>query len=177
VMIPKLEKGGRDTTFRSMFLFGVSYAIASISCTFGVFTAAVIGAFDRENALTGIFQFLAYGLGMAVVLVALTVSIALARQGLLRTLRSAMRYVDKLAGVFMILSGLFLVLEAITQLRQSSNGLVDRVGSLATDLQRWINDLGTTRLGIALGCVIAAAAARVLWVRRHGASPATTESR
>ena len=33
VSLPHLEKGGRDRTFRSMYLFGVSYAIASLGCT------------------------------------------------------------------------------------------------------------------------------------------------
>ena len=33
VRLPRLEQGGRKRTVGSMFLFGVSYAIASIGCT------------------------------------------------------------------------------------------------------------------------------------------------
>jgi cytochrome c-type biogenesis protein len=37
--IPKLSRGGRDGSLGSMFLFGVSYAVASLSCTIGPFLA------------------------------------------------------------------------------------------------------------------------------------------
>jgi cytochrome c biogenesis protein CcdA len=40
ISIPKLQKGGQDGTLPSMFLFGVSYAVASLSCTIGPFRAA-----------------------------------------------------------------------------------------------------------------------------------------
>jgi cytochrome c-type biogenesis protein len=172
ILIPKLERGGKDGSFRSMFLFGVSYAIASISCAFGVFSAAIIGAFDRTDALSAVVQFLVYGMGMAVVLVSLTITMALTKQGLLKVLRRAMRYVDTIAGVFMIASGLFLVVEAVTQLRRTSNAAVDGVGGWANQLQGLITDIGTTRIGIALACVIAAAAFWVTRARRRVTSDA-----
>ena len=76
VSLPHLEKGGRDRTFRSMYLFGVSYAIASLGCTLPVFVATVSGTMRRHDTLSGIVVYVAYGLGMAVVLMSLTVAIA-----------------------------------------------------------------------------------------------------
>ena len=37
VALPRLDRGGRSRRFRSMVLFGVSYAIASLGCTLPVF--------------------------------------------------------------------------------------------------------------------------------------------
>ncbi len=39
--VPRLDKGGRTRGLWSMFLFGVSYAIASLSCTIGPFTTSL----------------------------------------------------------------------------------------------------------------------------------------
>ena len=41
VPLPRLDRGGRTRGLGSMFVFGVSYAIASISCTLPVFLAQV----------------------------------------------------------------------------------------------------------------------------------------
>src|SRR5690606_41075221 len=35
VRLPRLDRGGRERTVRSMFVFGVSYAITSIGCKIG----------------------------------------------------------------------------------------------------------------------------------------------
>ena len=39
VRLPRLDRGGRERTIGSMFVFGVSYAIASIGCTLPLFLA------------------------------------------------------------------------------------------------------------------------------------------
>src|SRR5262249_55828219 len=50
---PKLERGGQDRTITSMFVFGVSYAIASVGCSVGIFIAVVLGSFTRDSFLAG----------------------------------------------------------------------------------------------------------------------------
>ena len=51
IRIPKLQKGGQDGTLPSMFLFGVSYAVASLSCTIGPFLAVTTSTFRSESWL------------------------------------------------------------------------------------------------------------------------------
>src|SRR3546814_17980746 len=63
VRLPKLERGGKDRSGQSMFVFGVSYAVASISCALPLFTNAVAGTFRRENLPSSIAVFVAYSLG------------------------------------------------------------------------------------------------------------------
>ena len=90
--LPRLDKGGRTRGLWSMFVFGISYAIASLSCTIGPFTAVVATTFSRASVASGVATFVAYGVGMALLLMVLTVSLALARQGVLVKLRRAMPY-------------------------------------------------------------------------------------
>src|ERR687897_1880356 len=87
VRLPKLDRGGRERTVRSMFVFGVSYAIASIGCTLPLFLGAVSGTINRESVADGLVVFGVYALGMTLVLAALTVGIALARTSIVRFMR------------------------------------------------------------------------------------------
>ena len=60
VHIPKLERGGRDGTVASMFVFGVSYAVASLSCTIGPFLAVTSSTFRSSNFVSGVAVFVVY---------------------------------------------------------------------------------------------------------------------
>ena len=61
---------------------------------------------DSLIAATG--QVAAYGAGMGLLVTALTVSLAVARTGLLGVLRASMQRVEQVAAGFVILSGLYL---------------------------------------------------------------------
>src|SRR3954454_5298178 len=105
VLLPRLDKGGRSRRFGSMVLFGVSYAIASLGCTLPVFLLVVTAGATAASALS----FVAYSLGMAVVLMTVSLALALTRDSLVRTLRQATRYVDRASGVLLVLVGVYLM--------------------------------------------------------------------
>ncbi|MCD9624256.1 cytochrome c biogenesis CcdA family protein [Rhabdothermincola salaria] len=137
--IPKLGKGGRDGSLPSMFLFGVSYAVASLSCTIGPFLAVTSSTFSSTNVASGVTVFVVYALGMGVVVTALTVAAALARAGLATRLRRALPYVSRFSGVLLLLAGAYVAWYGWFEVRVLSGGdgrdpIVDR----ATELQTWL---------------------------------------
>ena len=87
-----------------MLLFGVGYGAASLGCTLPLFLA-LVGASLGGAKLTA---FVAYGIGMAVVLIALSVLVALAREGATRLVRPALPYMGRIAGVLLLASGGYL---------------------------------------------------------------------
>lgn len=105
---PKLETGKRDQTVASMYVFGLAYAIASIGCTIGPFSATVLGTIDTDGFFQGIIAVILYGLAMSLLITTLTVTLALAQGGLLKSLRIGMTYVEIASAIIMILSGLYL---------------------------------------------------------------------
>jgi cytochrome c-type biogenesis protein len=108
-MTPQVRTGEKDTTVRAMFVYGIAYAVASIGCTIGLFMATVFSTTAREGVIEGVGNTLAYGAGMALVVSALTVSLAFANTGLLKFLRHGLQYVDRIAAAFVILSGTYLL--------------------------------------------------------------------
>jgi cytochrome c-type biogenesis protein len=105
---PKLDIGERDRSVRSMYVFGLAYAVASIGCTVPGFTAVVLGSFSTDGLTKGIFAIALYGVGMALVVTGLTVTLALANTALLRILRRGMAWFEQLAGILLILTGMYL---------------------------------------------------------------------
>ena len=105
--LPRLDVGGRDRGVRSMFLFGVAYAVASLGCTIGLFLPTLI-AVRSDGFIGAIGNVAAYAAGMGLLITALTVSLAVAKIGLLGVLRRGMHRIEKIAGAFVVLSGLYL---------------------------------------------------------------------
>ena len=147
VALPRLDKGGRDRGLWSMFLFGLSYAVASLSCTIGPFTSVVASTFSRESVAAGIATFVAYGLGMALLLMVLTVALALARQGLVAGLRRALPYVQRVSGAIMVLMGAYLVWYGVYEIRLIRQGRSTRDGPIGT-ATGWSADLSDRLVGI-----------------------------
>lgn len=101
-----LRLGSSGTGFVSMIGFGPSYAVASLSCTIGPFLA-VTGAALNRSAVGGVATYVAYALGMGVIILAISVASALARTATIGTLRSWSRFAPRAGGVLMILAGLY----------------------------------------------------------------------
>lgn len=105
---PKLDVGQRDRSVRSMYVFGLAYAIASIGCTLPTFASGVLGGFSTKGLRIGVTAIALYGLGMALVVTGLTVTLAFANTALLRILRRGMAWFEQAAGVLLVLTGLYL---------------------------------------------------------------------
>ena len=88
----------------AMVLFGVGYGAASLGCTLPLFLT-LVGA-SLGGATVG--TFVAYGLGMTVVLMAISVLVALAREGAARAVRPLLPYLSRVSGALLVLSGGYL---------------------------------------------------------------------
>jgi len=154
----------RDT--KSMFIYGVIYAIASIGCTIGFLTTAVFGSFATHGVVSGIVSIVLYGLGMSLLVTALTVTLGIARQGLVSSIRGILPYVTRASAVLTVLTGLYLSwywFVAITE-RSSLGPLASRVESAQTRLATLLQDIGGRGLAVILCGVIVGA---VILGRRH----------
>ena len=165
--LPRLERGGRERTLPSMFVFGVSYAVASLSCTLPVFLTVVAGTFSRSNALSGIAMYVAFALGMGLVLTVLTVTLAIARQSLVHGLRSSLPLINRISGALLVVAGAYFTWYGIYELRirddpLTEDGPVGTVTGWSSDISNWVQDVGAERLGLLLGIVVCIALLYVL---------------
>jgi cytochrome c-type biogenesis protein len=165
---PKLQAGGKDRTARSMYLYGVGYAVASIGCTFPLFSSVVLGTVNTDGFGNGVVAIAFYGVGMALVVIALTVTLAVAQTGMLRALRAGMRYVETVGAFVVLLSGVYLTWYWISTIRD------DLPSNQVTNVQQRVENWVYTHqalVGWTFGLIVAAAVVFVLVGRRSKPAP------
>ncbi|MDJ0954120.1 MAG: cytochrome c biogenesis CcdA family protein [Acidimicrobiia bacterium] len=173
VALPKAKRGRRDRNVRSVFLFGVSYAVASLSCTLPVFLTVVAGQVTQSSLLSGLVTFLVYGLGMALVLLAITVALAVGKTAIVGRFRTAMRHVNTVSGVILVLAGSYIVWFWGTTLTSGAtsldNGVFRAVESLSQSALNGVSN-NTATVGWTLAAVVTAAAVTLFVGRLRGKS-------
>lgn len=172
VSLPKLQLDANRRELGSMFLYGISYAVASLSCTIPIFIGIVSTTLERESFVAGVATFLAYGLGMGMTLAILTIAVALARSGIVRSFRRILPYVNRISGGFLVVAGAFVSYYAwvsIQELRSGSGStLIDWSRDVQDSLVAWIEQVGGARLALGLAIVIVAAVAITVVARSGG---------
>jgi cytochrome c-type biogenesis protein len=88
-------------------LFGASFGLASLGCTLPVFLA-VVGVALQATA-RGVWLLVAYGFGMAVVLVTLSVATGLGKRLVARPIRRLQRWLEPLGGLLLLAAATYLL--------------------------------------------------------------------
>ena len=153
IRLPKITKGTGNREMRSMFLFGVSYAVVSLSCTIALFVSAVSSTFTNDGFTDGVASFVAYGLGMGAVILFLTVSLARARSNVALHMRRFLPYVGKISGGVLVLAGFYLLNYGTWEIRilddpTASNPIVEKFLDFQAAVSNWITTTTTERLAV-----------------------------
>ena len=155
-------------SLRSMFAFGISYALASLTCTIAPFLAIVVSAFHADSLLTGAGLFLLYAAGMGLVVGTAALAVALAQQSLVRGARRLGPTVPTAGGVLLLLVGAYVAYYGWWEIRVLGGAPTDDpVIETAAAVQHWLANT-TTSIGAAgfalvlVGSVLAISLARIV---------------
>ncbi len=137
--LPKLEKGTGSRSAVSMFLFGISYAIASLSCTIGIFLS-VIGTSASGASFSSRFgSFLSYGLGMGLLATVLTLAVAFGKKGIVNRFRQILPKINMISAVMLLVVGVYVALYGIWSYQVFNDPL---------NITPWIDSIITTAEGV-----------------------------
>ncbi len=173
VRVPGLRVAGLagegPVRVRTMFVYGISYAVTSLGCAIGPFLAVVATTLRSGDVGTGLASYAAYALGMGSVVALLAVTTALAQRSKARPFRHLARYTAPAGGVLLLAVGAYVAWYGAYEIRVRAGGspadpLIERGGSLQAALARRVDALGPT--GVAL--VLAALALGVLVAGARG---------
>lgn len=111
--LPKLNKGGSSGSIGSMFLFGVSYAVASLTCTIGLLLSA-IGTSAGGSSFTERFgAFISYAIGMGLLATVLTLAVGFGKKGLVNSFRKVLPVMNVISAVVLVVVGSYVALYGI----------------------------------------------------------------
>ena len=151
--------GERDRSLRTMFIFGIAYAVASIGCTIGFLTTAIFGSIGLNGFTSGVLSIVLYGAGMGLLVSTLTVTLAVAQGSLLRVLKNGLRYMDKLASGFIVLTGMYLTwywYVAVSE-RSSAGNVTQNIEGWQSSVATFLQRQGAWRLGLVFIVVVGGA--------------------
>jgi cytochrome c biogenesis protein CcdA len=94
---------------RNVFLFGIVFAIGSLSCTLPIFLVVVGSSLASQGLVSSFVQFIGYGLGMGSILIAVTIGAALFQETVSRWLKRTTPYVHRASAIFLAGAGAYLV--------------------------------------------------------------------
>ena len=106
----QLPKGRGPLAF---FLFGLVYGVVSLGCSLPIFLVLVGWAFSSQGALGGLREFVSYGLGMGSVIVVVSLASALAKDAIIRRLRSLMPWMRWITGLVLIVAGVYIIYQEV----------------------------------------------------------------
>lgn len=144
--LPRLQLGrgsGRAVTRTApaMVGFGMSYAAASLTCSIAPFLALVVASFRSGSTGEGIALFVAYSAGMGLLVGIAAVAVALARRGVVASLRRTGKWVPRVSGLLLLLVGAYVAWYGAWELRVLGGGDPgDPVIEAAARLQRILAD-------------------------------------
>jgi cytochrome c biogenesis protein CcdA len=104
---------GQGRGLKNIFLFGIAYALASLSCALPLFLVAVgisIGqTTDASDVPSIVIRTVTYGLGMGAVIIAATLGIVFFKDVVSRWMRVVFRYIEDIGKVAMVGAGGYLI--------------------------------------------------------------------
>jgi cytochrome c biogenesis protein CcdA len=99
----------RRRTLGNAFLFGLAYAVGSLSCTLPIFLVVVSTSLAGGGPLAAFTQFIGYSLGMGTIIFVVTLGAVLFRRAMGRWLRLLTPYIHRVTAMFAIGAGVYLV--------------------------------------------------------------------
>ena len=143
--LPKLERGTGSRSAASMFVFGVSYAVASLSCTIGLFLSAV--PTDGTSFAGRFGAFLSYGLGMGLLATVLTLAVAFGKKGLVGNMRSILPKINLISAIVLVVVGAYVALYGWWQIevfRVPPQPPTPWIDAIVTEVESWQASLSNT---------------------------------
>lgn len=176
--IPGLAGRGRGPTGKwiSQIGYGITFALASLSCTIAPFLAVTSTALNAGNAVDVLAAFIAYALGMGTVVLVLAIAMATASAGLATRMRRSGPIITRFSGALLVLAGLYVTWYGWFEIRvlagqDTSDPIVAAVIKVQGQLTRLVAGLGPANLLIiAAGLTLVLIVAMVLNRRRKSSA-------
>jgi len=133
-----------STRLKSLYLYGVTFALGSVSCTIGPLLAATSKALEL-SFFESLRIYLVYALGISIT-IAILALVALFSQATLGKIRNSMKIIERISSTFLIIVGLYLIIFGLYETKYSSwvaplHSVINQVFSLQGHVVSFINSI------------------------------------
>lgn len=150
-----------NRSFISQVGYGITFALASLSCTIGPFLAVIATSLNADSWFGVTVSMAGYGVGMSTTVLVLALITASGNKWLLGRIRSGSRLIEKTIGLVLVLVAVYLANYATYELQQfegsnPNNWIVDGALAMQVLIVRSVSSAGyLIVLGVAIGLSLA----------------------
>jgi cytochrome c biogenesis protein CcdA len=147
----------------SMFGYGISYAVASLSCTVGPFLAVTAAALRGGSVLGGVAVYFAYAGGFTLVVGVLAVAAALASSAAVDRMRRIVPYVNRISGALLLIVGVYVGYYGLYEIRlftgdgNPEDSVIAAAGRVQGAIAGWVHQHGAWPWLVAMAVLTIAA--------------------
>ena len=105
----KVKTAPKTKGYLGLFLYGVLYSLVAAGCVAPLFVGVIVRAFATSSFVEGMFVFLSYASGLALLLVVVTLLVASAREAIVKKMNKVLPYIQKAGSLVLILVGIWLI--------------------------------------------------------------------
>lgn len=105
----QLWSDDNSNVFIVLYLYGISYGVASLACTLPVFLAVVLTTLTAGTLTKGIMNFFLFSLGMGFTVTLISIGTLGAKALVSRWLGKIMPYMNRIIALFLIFAGGYLI--------------------------------------------------------------------
>jgi predicted PhzF superfamily epimerase YddE/YHI9 len=148
-----------------MFTYGISYAVASLSCTVGPFLAVTAAALRGGSILKGMAVYIAYAGGFTLVVGVLAIAAALASSSAVERMRRIVPYVNRISGALLLVVGIYVGYYGLFEIRlfagsgNPEDPVIAAAGMVQGAIAGWVHQHGAWPWLVALVVLIIATVA------------------
>lgn len=139
---------------RSLYGFGLSYAVVSLSCGFAGFSGVVVSTLRDGSIFGAAATYVTFSVGMGLVLMVLTLAAALAQQTVARSMKRVLPYMNRVSGLFLIVAGAYVAYYGYWSYRiQNDNPIA---GGPVLWVERWSASISSQLLDLSTATIVVA---------------------
>ena len=98
-----------EENIKTYFMFGLSYGIVSLSCTFPIFLAVIGSALNSNKIMHQFTQLMLYSAGMRLVIITITFSMTIFKIDINSKLQNLSIYINKISTWLIISAGIYII--------------------------------------------------------------------
>ncbi|MDN4480470.1 cytochrome c biogenesis CcdA family protein [Demequina muriae] len=168
----RVSGGPPRRAFWSQVGYGASFAVASLSCTIGLFLAVVAHALAATGPVGAVAPFLIYGAGMGASVLAISMVAAVAGSAAAAAMRRHTPLLMRVGGGLMVLAGLYVLVFGLAEVLlrydiDTLNPVLTTTAQWQSGVSAWIESWGTAVL-VAFVAIVALTATAILIAARRG---------
>jgi len=146
---------GPTSSWWSQVAYGVSFALASLSCTIGPFLAVTSTSLRGSTLIQVVASYITYALGMGTVVLVLALAAATAQATAVTRMRRAGAFISRVSGALLVVAGAYVAWYGWFELRvlagsTNNDAVVDAALRVQGYLTRLVADAGPGALLVVL---------------------------